>query len=123
MQPIYFEALKCMPLKDIDRGSYSSDLYLRVTPESRKLVDQYEYKSNVKTFTDQIDHDLWFDVPFAFPYKIFEEHEYGTKIWTFSHYNDKGEHVYDNGIENIRGWERYHKEITVTDFSKYKLYM
>ncbi len=123
MQPIYFKALKCMPLKDIDHGSGCSDLFLRVTPESQKLVDQYEYKGNVTKFRDQIDHVLWYNIPFAFPYKIFDERGDVTKIWTFSHYNENGEHVYYNGLVNVGNLSKYHKEITVTDFSKYKIYM
>lgn len=112
-----------MPLKDIDHNSFGSDLYLRVTSESRKLIDQYDFESNVTTFIDQIEGRLWYDVPFAFPYKIFEEREYGTRIWVFNRYNENGEHVYDNGLINIRNWSSCYKEIVVTDFSKYKLYM
>lgn len=123
MENIYFEALKVLPKKDIDHGSYCSDLYLRVTPASEILIDRYKFKSGVKFFRDQIENDLWYDIPFAFPYKIFEDLGYKTKIWTFSHYDKKGNHVYTNGLLNIGNYAKFYREIVVTDFSKYKIYM
>lgn len=116
MNNIYFEALKVMPLSDIDHASFSSDLYLRVTPESRRLVSQYDFKNQVTTFKDNIEHDLWYEIPFAFPFKIFEKVNGVVKPWEFSHYNENGEHVYFNGI--CIG--KYKEEIVVTDFSKYE---
>lgn len=123
MVAIYFEALKSMPLKDIDHCNFGSDLYLRVTPKSKALINQYEYKNLVHQFVDNIDHELWYDVPFAFPYKIFEDLGYKTKIWTFSHYDEKGNHVYTNGLPNVGRYAEFYREIVVTDFSKYKIYM
>lgn len=64
MTNIYECALKIMQQKDIDH--WCSDLYLRVTPESKKLVAEYDYKNNVSTFTDQIDGVLWYEIPFAY---------------------------------------------------------
>lgn len=61
---IYIEALKTMDPRDIDH--HCSDLYLRVNDISRKLVSEYEYKNNVTTFIDQIDHVLWYEIPFAY---------------------------------------------------------
>lgn len=56
-------ALMQMPPEDIDH--HGSDLYLRVTPESKKLVEEYDYRSTVGMFIDNIDHVPWYDVPFA----------------------------------------------------------
>lgn len=51
--------------EDIDHHSYGSDLYLRVNDISRELVAQYDNKWMVETFIDNIDHVLWYDIPFA----------------------------------------------------------
>jgi hypothetical protein len=54
---------------DIPTSNHCSDLYCKVTSESRSIIDQYEYKSNVTTFKSNIDGTLWYDIPFAFdPY-------------------------------------------------------
>lgn len=64
MMNIHEQAKKQMKSKDIDH--WQSDLYLKVTPISEKLVDKYDYKNLVTTFIDNIDHDLWFEIPFAY---------------------------------------------------------
>ena len=61
---IYQEALKRIPENDIDH--YASDLYLRKTPETEKLIQEYKYKNLVSTFVDNIDHVVWYDIPFAY---------------------------------------------------------
>lgn len=43
-----------------------SDLYVKVTPFSKAIVSNYEFKHLVTTFIDQIDHELWFEIPFAY---------------------------------------------------------
>lgn len=63
---IYELAVQKMDAKDIDHHSFGSDLYLRVNDISKKLVEEYEFKQNVKTFKDNIDHVLWYDIPFAY---------------------------------------------------------
>ena len=74
MKNIYEEAVKRIPKNEIDH--HYSDLYLKVTPTSRKLVDEYEWRGNVTTFRDQIEGKLWYEIPFAFtpywedPYKF-----------------------------------------------------
>jgi hypothetical protein len=45
--------------------SWATDLYSKVTPKSKELIDNYEYKNIVKTFRSQIDGQLWYDIPFA----------------------------------------------------------
>ena len=56
--------------KLIDAGveidNHESDLYAKVTPISKEIIDKYEHKRNVKTFVNNIDHTLWYDIPFAY---------------------------------------------------------
>ncbi len=48
---------------------HESDLYVMVTPESTAIISNYEFKSNVRTFTSKLDKKAWYDIPFAFmPY-------------------------------------------------------
>lgn len=47
-------------------ASHESDLYLKATPEARKLVAAYEHKQNVTTFNSSDGTGVWFDVPFAY---------------------------------------------------------
>ena len=58
-----FEQIKA---RKIPFANHESDLYVMVTDESRKLIDAYQFKCNVRTFVSNIDNKLWFDVPFAF---------------------------------------------------------
>jgi len=43
-----------------------SDLYAKVMPESKVIVDAYEFKVNVSVFVSMMDGDKWYDIPFAF---------------------------------------------------------
>lgn len=61
---IYRQAVEQMDQNDID--FHQSDLYLKVTQASERLVSEYEFKQNVKRFTSNIDKKQWFDIPFAF---------------------------------------------------------
>ena len=56
-------AAQRMAPEDIDH--HGIDLYLRVNDISRELMNEYKYKRLVETFIDNIDHVLWYDVPFA----------------------------------------------------------
>lgn len=114
IENIYLEAFKRLPLKDIDHASFSSDLYLRVTPESKKIVLNYRWHQNVTTFRDNIDHVLWYEIPFAFPYKIFEKTDKGTVTWYFLHYDENGNHVYYNGFVNVGAMAEHYAEWTLT---------
>ena len=44
---------------------HESDLYMPVTPLTRALVAEYEFKGNVTRFTASTG-GAWFDVPFAY---------------------------------------------------------
>ena len=64
MLNIHELAVEQMKPEEIDH--HCSDLYLKVTPVSKKLVDEYDFKQNVQIFKDQIDHVPWYDIPFAY---------------------------------------------------------
>lgn len=50
---------------DLIVGNHASDLYIRVTEESRQWINRYEWKKSVTTFIDNIDKQACYDVPFA----------------------------------------------------------
>ena len=53
-----------MKPKEIDsQHELGSDLHLKVTPISRALIQQYDFKKQVTTFIDNIEHTLWYDIP------------------------------------------------------------
>ena len=54
-----------LPKRDISWDEYSSDLYVRVTEESKKIVAELQPKSLLSTFTHNIEHDQWYDLPFC----------------------------------------------------------
>lgn len=61
---------KYIPKEEIDHhgnGNGLDDLYLKKTPFSKALVDHYQYRENVSTFRDQIDGNIWYDLPFLYP--------------------------------------------------------
>jgi hypothetical protein len=45
--------------------SSGSDLFLKVTPISTALIEQYDWKCNVKKFRDNIDHEPWYEIPWG----------------------------------------------------------
>lgn len=52
--------LKC------EMSNHESDLYLKVTPVTEALVENYRFKKNVRQFTSRNDLKPWFDIPFAY---------------------------------------------------------
>jgi len=48
----------------IQVDSHESDLYVKDTPEARKILKNFNLKS--KPFRSQIDKEMWLDVPFAY---------------------------------------------------------
>lgn len=52
-------------MKPEEIDSHESDLYLKVTPISRKLIQQYDFHGQVEQFRSAIDNTLWYDIPFA----------------------------------------------------------
>ncbi len=60
------KAREQMKPEEIDsQHEVGSDLYLKVTPVSTALIKQYDFKKNVMTFVDAINHELWYEIPFA----------------------------------------------------------
>ena len=48
-------------------GNWCSDLYVLKTPESTKVLESYEFKSNVTTFVSEVaPHVAWYEIPFAY---------------------------------------------------------
>lgn len=50
----------------IPTANYESDLHIPATPETRKLIQRYEFKQNVASFVSALDGKEWFNVPFAY---------------------------------------------------------
>ena len=60
------KAREQMKPEEIDsQHEVGSDLYLKVTPVSTALIKQYDFKKNVTKFIDAINHELWYEIPFA----------------------------------------------------------
>jgi len=50
-----------------DLSNHESDLYVKVTPESQKIINGYKYKNNVTKFHSQIEGEgMYFEIPFAY---------------------------------------------------------
>lgn len=63
---LLYKARKLMKPDEIaTQTSSGSDLFLKVTPVSKALINEYDFKANVTKFTDAIDHVWWYEVPFA----------------------------------------------------------
>jgi hypothetical protein len=50
----------------IQFDSHETDLYIPVNEQTKELVGRWKFKSIAKTFVSQIDHKLWYDLPFAY---------------------------------------------------------
>ena len=65
-------AMKILPKEDIDH--HESDLYIRKTPESTKLINKMEHKACglLTTFRSNIaPHDIWYELPFCYnPWRV-----------------------------------------------------
>lgn len=53
-----------IPPEHIDH--HESDLYLKITPATTEIINNYQYKGNVTKFIDNIDHELWYEIPFTY---------------------------------------------------------
>lgn len=62
---IHILAYTFLSSKDIDYPEFGSDLYIRKTEESQKLIAELQPKSLVSTFIDNIDKVKWYDLPFC----------------------------------------------------------
>lgn len=51
----------------IEIDTYCSDLYLPVNDFTKKIINNYVFKQNVKVFQSEIaPHELYFDIPFSY---------------------------------------------------------
>ena len=64
MKELYDKIIKEVPPEYIDH--HYSDLYVKVTPTSTALIKQYETKFMVSQFVDNIEHKLWYKIPFSY---------------------------------------------------------
>lgn len=64
-------ANKNLPKEDIDH--HETDLYIRKTPESEKLINKLKNKSLLSTFKDNIDGDIWYELPFCYNKNLNDE--------------------------------------------------
>ena len=53
-----------IPAAHIDH--HASDLYLKVTPETTRIIKKYKYQKQITTFKSNIDNTLWYDIPFCY---------------------------------------------------------
>ena len=68
LQPgdVYAVALATLPTADIDH--HNSDLYLRVSQETKAIISRLENKALLSTFRDN-NGAAWYELPFCFtPY-------------------------------------------------------
>ena len=54
-----------LPKEDISWDEYSSDLYVRVTEESREIIKELNPNALLSTFIHNIEHDKWYNLPFC----------------------------------------------------------
>lgn len=52
-------------MKETDFDRRYSDLYIRLTPISKTWLEGFKYKNLAVIFRDNIDHELWIEVPFG----------------------------------------------------------
>jgi hypothetical protein len=45
---------------------HATDFYCKVTPETTKIINDYEYKNHVTTFRDDATNELWYEIPFIY---------------------------------------------------------
>ena len=62
-------------------GNHCSDLYFKRTPESLEILTKHDLqKKNATYFTNQINGEIWVDVPFA--YDPYWENKKTTIMWS-----------------------------------------
>lgn len=60
------QELLSLGMKENEIDNHESDLYVLVNEISKEWLNTYEFKSNVTTFIDEIDHVLWYEIPFGY---------------------------------------------------------
>ena len=54
-----------LPLQDIDAPEFGTDLYIKHSETSKKLIDALENTALLSSFISQIDGQKWYDLPFC----------------------------------------------------------
>ena len=63
-----FNAIRKATTED-ELDHHESDLYCKITPQTREIAKQWKFADQVETFRDQITGEMWFCFPFAYvPY-------------------------------------------------------
>lgn len=60
------EQLLSLGMKENELDNWTTDLYVLKNDISTKWISQYKYKTNVTTFIDEIDGNIWYEIPFAY---------------------------------------------------------
>lgn len=60
------KAVKAANIQAAHIDHHASDLYLKVTPGTTQIINQLENKSLLTTFRDNIDNELWYEIPFCY---------------------------------------------------------
>ena len=122
-----------MKPEEIDH--HQSDLYLKKTPISDKLIANYRWKNSVTTFRDNIDNELWYEIPFAYGHKVRESYINEISDETVNKVADKRKHNFKKAERNFgntikKAWkntenikdseDRYNKIMNQTDKTEKK---
>ena len=59
------ELLK-LGMEENEIDNHESDLYIKVNKISKGWVKKYKFSQNVKMFRDNIDNELWYNIPFGY---------------------------------------------------------
>lgn len=63
MKELYDKIIKEVPKEHIDH--HCSDLYVKVTFQTNKIISNYENYKTVSIFKDNIDNEKWYEIPFC----------------------------------------------------------
>ena len=59
---IYEEMVKA----GVKIDSWQSDMYVPVNDITKEIISRYQFKKMVTKFRDNIDHVIYYDIPFAY---------------------------------------------------------
>lgn len=74
---IHAELAKVLNPNEIDH--WQSDLYCKVTQASKEVISRFKYKNLglITTFIDNINHEIWYEIPFCYNPEIDKNHRRG----------------------------------------------
>ena len=55
-----------MLVAEVPVDSHESDLYVKVTPESTRIIEEADLQSAPTTFTSPMDGEPWYEIPFGY---------------------------------------------------------